>query len=47
MRGMLEGDMAEGTFICGAGAGLIKEIKSAGNIVRDIVQEADRVLAGR
>jgi NAD(P)H-dependent flavin oxidoreductase YrpB (nitropropane dioxygenase family) len=47
MRGMLEGDMAEGTFVCGAGAGLIKEIKSAGNIVRDIVQEADWVLAGR
>jgi enoyl-[acyl-carrier protein] reductase II len=47
MKGMLEGDMAEGTFVCGAGAGLIKEIKSAGDIVRDIVQEADLVLAGR
>jgi enoyl-[acyl-carrier protein] reductase II len=47
MKGMLEGDMAEGTFVCGAGAGLIKEIKSAGEIVREIIQEADRILAGR
>jgi hypothetical protein len=27
VSGMLGGDMAEGTFVCGAGAGLIKEIK--------------------
>lgn len=47
MKGMLEGNMAEGTFVCGAGAGLIKEVKSAGDVVRNIVQEADQVLAGR
>jgi NAD(P)H-dependent flavin oxidoreductase YrpB (nitropropane dioxygenase family) len=47
MKGMLEGDIIEGTFICGAGAGLIKEVKSAGDVVRNIVQEADQILAGR
>ena len=47
MKGMLEGNMAEGTFVCGAGAGLIKEVKSAGDVVRNIVQEADQILAGR
>jgi enoyl-[acyl-carrier protein] reductase II len=47
MKGMLEGDMAEGTFVCGAGAGLIREIESAGNIVQNITDEAYRILAGR
>ena len=47
MKGMLEGDIMEGTFICGAGAGLINEVKSAGDIVRNIVKEADQILAGR
>jgi NAD(P)H-dependent flavin oxidoreductase YrpB (nitropropane dioxygenase family) len=47
MKGMLEGNMAEGTFVCGAGAGLIKEVKSAGDIVRNMVQEADQIPAGR
>ena len=47
MKGMLEGNMAEGTFVCGAGASLINEVKSAGDVVRNIVQEADQILAGR
>jgi enoyl-[acyl-carrier protein] reductase II len=43
-KGMLEGNFTEGTFIFGAGAGGIRELKSAGDIVRDIVQETDRIL---
>jgi enoyl-[acyl-carrier protein] reductase II len=43
-KGMLEGNFSEGTFIFGAGASGIKELKSAGEIVRDIVQETDRIL---
>jgi len=43
--GMLEGKI-EGTFICGAGAGLIREVKSAAAIVLEVIREAERVLAG-
>ncbi len=44
--GMVHGNMAEGTIVCGAGAGLIKEIKGAAQVVQDIVDEAKRVIAG-
>jgi enoyl-[acyl-carrier protein] reductase II len=43
--GMLEGNV-EATLVCGAGAGLIKEVRSAAAIVVDVVQEAEQVLAG-
>jgi len=47
-KGMLEGNRVEGTFVCGAGAGLINEIKSAAEVVRDTVKEAEQIhsLAG-
>jgi enoyl-[acyl-carrier protein] reductase II len=45
MKGMLEGNVTEGSFICGAGAGLIKKIKTAAEVVRDTVKEADQILA--
>jgi enoyl-[acyl-carrier protein] reductase II len=41
--GMVEGNATDGTFVCGAGAGLIKEIKGAAEVVRDTVKEADQV----
>ena len=44
MKGMLEGDTIEGTFVCGAGAGLIKEIKRAADVVHDIMNEAESLL---
>jgi enoyl-[acyl-carrier protein] reductase II len=44
--GMVHGNMTNGFFACGAGAGLIKEIKGAGEVVRDIVKEAEQVIAG-
>jgi enoyl-[acyl-carrier protein] reductase II len=44
-KGMVQGNAAEGTFVCGAGAGLIREIKGAAEVVRDIVKEAERVIA--
>jgi NAD(P)H-dependent flavin oxidoreductase YrpB (nitropropane dioxygenase family) len=37
--GMLEGDSIRGTFVFGADAGLIKEIKSAGEIVESLVKD--------
>ena len=43
--GMVQGNMTEGTFVCGAGAGLIKEIKGAAEVVRDIVKEAEQIIA--
>jgi NAD(P)H-dependent flavin oxidoreductase YrpB (nitropropane dioxygenase family) len=45
LRGMLDGDATEGTFICGSGCGLIRDIKGAGAVVRDIAREAEAVLA--
>jgi len=43
-KGMLEGDQTGGVFVCGAGAALIKDVKSAGDVVRDTVAEAERIL---
>jgi NAD(P)H-dependent flavin oxidoreductase YrpB (nitropropane dioxygenase family) len=43
-KGMLEGDIEGGTFIFGAGAGLIKEQRSAGDILAGIVNEAEELL---
>jgi enoyl-[acyl-carrier protein] reductase II len=39
-----EGDMENGCISFGAGAGIIKEIKNAGDIVREIVEDADKVI---
>lgn len=44
-KGMLEGDMTDGILGCGAGTGMIKEIKSAAEVVQGIVKEAEQVLA--
>ncbi len=44
--GFLNGDIEEGSVIFGAAAGLIKDIVSAGEVVRRTVQEADEVLSG-
>jgi len=43
-KGMLDGDKTDGVFVCGAGAALIKDIKNAGDVVRDTVAEAERIL---
>lgn len=43
--GKLEGDLADGEAYCGAIAGMITEIVSAGDVVRSIVGNADAVLA--
>jgi len=44
-KGMVHGDTTEGAFVCGAGAGLIGEITGAGDVVRDMVKEAEQVIA--
>jgi enoyl-[acyl-carrier protein] reductase II len=46
MTGMLDGNMIEGIFVCGAATGLIHETKDAAALVIDVMQEADQVLAG-
>jgi len=43
--GMVQGNIEEGTVVCGAGAGLIKEIKGAAEVVLDIVKEAGQIIA--
>jgi NAD(P)H-dependent flavin oxidoreductase YrpB (nitropropane dioxygenase family) len=43
-QGMLEGDSTGGTFIFGAGAGSIKELKSAKEIVQGIIKETEQIL---
>ena len=42
--GQFEGDLVEGESYCGSIAGMIKEIKSAGEIIRSIVDNYDTVL---
>jgi len=44
--GQFEGDLANGEAYCGAIAGMIKEIKSAAEIIQSIVVNYDKVLAG-
>lgn len=43
--GQLEGDLSKGQADCGAIAGMIKEIKNAGEVIRDIVENYDKVVA--
>jgi enoyl-[acyl-carrier protein] reductase II len=42
-----EGKIDDGGLACGQSAGLISSIKSAGEIVRDVMAEAERVLSER
>jgi NAD(P)H-dependent flavin oxidoreductase YrpB (nitropropane dioxygenase family) len=46
LRGLVEGDMQEGSILMGEGAGMIPDIKSAAAVVREIVKDAERVMAG-
>ena len=41
---LLKGDMAEGRAACGAGAGMVKEITSAGEVVRNLVEDYTRIV---
>ena len=43
--GQLEGDLVNGEAYCGSIAGMIREIKSAGEVIRSIVDSYDTVLA--
>jgi enoyl-[acyl-carrier protein] reductase II len=46
LKGMLEGNATDGTLICGSGCCLVKEVKTAGQVVRDVTREAEDILAG-
>jgi len=43
---LLRGDMTHGQALCGAVAGMIKEIVSAGDVVKSLVQGYDKIVAG-
>lgn len=42
--GQLDGDAEEGEMYCGAVAGLVKTIVSAGDVVREVMREAEELL---
>ncbi len=42
---LLHGDVTGGRAACGAGAGLVKGIVSAGEVVRGMIEEYDRIVA--
>lgn len=44
MMGCVEGDCDQGTQNCGQIGGLIREIKSAGQVVEDVIAEAMAVV---
>jgi enoyl-[acyl-carrier protein] reductase II len=44
--GQLKGDLVQGELYCGAVAGMVREITSAGDVVRSIVSGAEAVLRG-
>ena len=43
--GQLEGNLVDGEAYCGAIAGMIKEIKGAGEVVQDIANGYEAVLS--
>ena len=43
--GVLDGDVENGSLMAGQIAGLVKEIKPAAAIIKEIVEEAERVIA--
>ena len=43
---LLQGDMVHGQALCGAVAGMINEIVSAGDVVKSLVQGYDKIVAG-
>jgi len=43
--GQLDGDLVEGEAYCGAIAGMVKEIVSAGDVVRDLVEGYSKIVA--
>jgi len=45
LKGMLEGDSETGTFVCGAACALVTSVQSASAVVRELVEQADQVLA--
>jgi hypothetical protein len=41
---VLEGNWNDGIFVCGAAAGMIKEIKGASLVVLDVIKEAEQLM---
>jgi len=44
MQASVEGDCEEGTPQCGQGGGMIREVKSAGQVIADVIAEAKAVI---
>jgi enoyl-[acyl-carrier protein] reductase II len=44
--GQFEGDLVNGEAYCGSIAGMIKEIKSVAEVMRDIIESYDKIIAG-
>lgn len=43
-RAVVDGDVESGSFLCGAIAGMVNEIKSCDAIVKDIMEQAEKLL---
>ena len=43
-RAVVDGDLERGSFLCGAIAGMINEVKSCDAIVKEIMQQAEKLL---
>jgi enoyl-[acyl-carrier protein] reductase II len=44
LKGMIEGDAQAGTFVCGAGCGLVTRVLSAAEVVGELMAEVDQGL---
>ncbi len=44
--GQLEGDVENGELYCGEASGMVRNVASAGDIIKKIVEDYDRVVAG-
>lgn len=45
-KGLVEGDMNDGSIPVGEGLGMIQDIKSAADVVQEVVKDAERIIRG-
>jgi enoyl-[acyl-carrier protein] reductase II len=44
--GQLEGDVENGELYCGEASGIVRDVAAAGDIIKEMVEGYDRVVAG-
>jgi NAD(P)H-dependent flavin oxidoreductase YrpB (nitropropane dioxygenase family) len=43
-KGMLEGDIEDGTLVCGAVCGIVQRVESAATVMQEVVRQAEGIM---